>query len=83
MTECTHCPPNTKQCAHLDGHWVRLVVKPKLSNPYRFGIHWSWPPESSSLGFFYKTLPEAEGLFHSLNVEMKIIAREVPGDVCT
>lgn len=92
MTECTFCPPNTKQCAHLDGHWARLTVGIDCINSdgvpavtWNFGYPEPVPSEIH-LGIarytwtiFYfppSTLAGAKENFHKLNEEMRKIASE-------
>lgn len=96
MTECTHCPPNTKQCAHIDGYWVRLTLGVDCINPddipavtWNFGydryITLSERSRFTWTMFYHlpSKLSDAEELFHRLNAEMRKIASGVPGDVCT
>ena len=77
--ECTRCPPNTEQCAHLDGYWVRLVVlSPGLYGPTApdtpYGVYWSWPAPAVPWGFCYETLDEADEWFRNREAEMRKIA---------
>lgn len=95
-SECTFCPPNTNQCAHFDGHWVRLTVGVDCINPdnvpavtWNFG-YGKYPTLAERNRFawtvFYhppSVLSDAEEYFQVLNVIMRKIAREVPGDDST
>lgn len=83
MSECTCCPPNTKQCAHFDGHWVRLDYAETSEIGTEYGVFWSWPPKCSITGFFSSNLSIAEGWFQEMNVEMRKFAREEYGDEST
>jgi hypothetical protein len=85
MSECTYCPPTIKQCAHFDGHWVRLVfwnIKYGDDSPY--GVFWSWPhPPATDWGFFFPTLIKAEEFFREQDAEMRKFATGEYGDVST
>ncbi len=86
MCECTYCPPNAKQCAHLDGHWVRLTHGPDCVNEsgvpsvaWDFKGHWPVLDGVATWNDFYfppLTLADAEGDFHKRDAEMRKIARE-------
>lgn len=88
ICECTYCPPNTKQCAHIDGHWVRLTVGIDCTNKdgvpavaRNFCIPGEVWHHVSIYALFYfppTTLADAEAEFHRLNAEMRKIAREEP-----
>lgn len=89
MSECTYCPPDTKQCAHIDGYWVRLTQGPDCTNKdgvpavtWNFG-YGPYPALSEAKLYtwtmFYHpptSLSDAEELFHTLNVIMRKIAND-------
>jgi hypothetical protein len=95
IQECTFCPPNTKQCAHIDGYWVRLTVGPNsVDTHYPSGVpavarNFPLPSEDwyyvNSVTVFYLswTVSDAQEWFDKLDAEMRKIARGYPGDVCT
>ena len=86
MGECTVCPLNTKQCAHIDGYWVRLTHGPDCTNSDgvpAVARNFPLPREEwrnvSTVTMFYhppQTLADAEEYFHKLNNEMRKFARE-------
>lgn len=96
MGECTFCPPNTKQCAHFYGYWVRLTIGVDCVNPdgvpavtWNFGFD-RYPSLGEKNRFtwtmFYfppTTLADAKEYFQVLNAFMRKIASGSPGDVCT
>ncbi len=87
--ECTFCPPNTEQCAHLDGYWVRLTQGPDCLNKdgvpavmQNFDFSgWNIPSDVviTRTTIYYHpslTLADAEEEFHTLESKLRKIARE-------
>lgn len=84
--ECTLCPSNTQQCAHIDGYWVRLTHSPDCTN--RSGVPAvarNFGPESHNpdivpiqwTDFYHPplTFTDAEDDFHMRDAEMRKLLR--------
>ena len=69
---CGFCPPQTTRCAHLLGHWVRLVKdEPSQFDDSPWGVFWSWPEYAADTGFYFTAETRAMDQFDALDVELR------------